>query len=297
MMARFNNGWVKLYRSVADADLADNPLLLGLWIKLLLWAHWKPSKIVWKGQQRELPAGSVVFGVREIARKWRVSPDSISRWLKYLVDSGRIAWESSARGSVVTILNWEQYQSEDDDGRTLIGHQPDTDRTLVGHEPALIEEGKKRRKKKEELCALTRTDTSGFELKPSNDAETSPVLQTSELPATQGKKPKFDDATRNKMRRFFAVYADGYKTKYGAPPEGMRDKAIIGKVGHWIESVSEDRAVQLAQVYLQIDHKWINESCHDLWQFFRHLNRIGNALTTGQDPGGIDWNRVFGRSA
>lgn len=97
------------------------------------------------------------------------------------------------------------------------------------------------------------------------------------------------------MAAFFTAYAEAYREKYKSPPEGMRDKALVGKVGHWIESVSESRAVQLVQVYLQIDHRMINDSCHDLWHFFRHLNRIGNALTTGVDPGGIDWEYVFGR--
>lgn len=107
------------------------------------------------------------------------------------------------------------------------------------------------------------------------------------------KASKFTDATKGKMRAFLATFASAYREKYGAPPEGVRDKAIVGKVGHWIEHVSEERACQLAQVFLQIDYRPIAESQHDLWLFFRHLNRIGNALSTGKDPGSIDWGRVF----
>lgn len=109
-------------------------------------------------------------------------------------------------------------------------------------------------------------------------------------------KSKFSEDTRQKMRAFIATYSDGYRKKYGGPPEGIRDKALVGKLGHWIESVSEQRACELAQIYLQVDYRPINESCHDLWQFFRHLNRIGLALQTGQEPGGIDWSKVFGGS-
>lgn len=107
------------------------------------------------------------------------------------------------------------------------------------------------------------------------------------------KRDPFTLGTRAKMRGFLGAYAEGYKAKYGGPPEGIRDKAIIGKVGHWIESVSEERAISLIQVYLQIDYRPITESQHDLWQFFRNLNRIGNALSTGEDPSGINWNQVF----
>jgi hypothetical protein len=119
-----------------------------------------------------------------------------------------------------------------------------------------------------------------------------PVPQPSLFPIQ--KKSKFSDDTRSKMRAFIATYSSAYHERYGAPPEGIRDKALVGKIGHWIESVSEQRAVELAQVYLQIDYRPINESCHDLWKFFFHLNRIGNALNTGSDPSGIDWKKVFG---
>jgi hypothetical protein len=99
------------------------------------------------------------------------------------------------------------------------------------------------------------------------------------------------------MVAFIRKYAEVWKEKYKANPEGLKDKALIGKVGHWIESVSEQRACDLVQVYLQVDYKPINESCHDLWQFFRHLHRIGIAMDTGQDTAAVNWADVFSRSA
>lgn len=115
-----------------------------------------------------------------------------------------------------------------------------------------------------------------------------------EVPAPKGSK--FSEHTRAKMRTFLGAYANAYRTKYGGAPEGIRQKALIGKVGHWIEHVSEARALSLIQVYLQVDHRPINESYHDLWNFFRHLNRIGVALDTGKDANQIDWGKVFGRA-
>jgi len=108
------------------------------------------------------------------------------------------------------------------------------------------------------------------------------------------KKSKYSEETRTKMRAFIAAYSSAYREKYGGPPESLRQKPIIGKIGDWIEHVSEERAIQLVQIYLQISYRPIDESCHDLWQFFRQLNRIGNALATGQNPESIDWRKVFG---
>lgn len=109
-----------------------------------------------------------------------------------------------------------------------------------------------------------------------------------------GRKSRYSETTRHKMRAFFDAYAQSYRAKYGGPPEGIRDKAVVGRIGNWIEHVAEDRARELAQVYLQIDYRPINEAQHDLWGFIRHLNRIGNALNTGQPVSGIDWAKVFG---
>jgi hypothetical protein len=153
------------------------------------------------------------------------------------------------------------------------------------------------------LSAVKRSEPSSssslsFSEKTKNTFLTESVAQASppaQLPLPgEPKGQKFADTTRAKMRTFIAAYAEGYQAKYGGPPEGIRgNKALIGKIGHWIESVSEDRAISLVQVFLQIDHRPIAESQHDLWQFFRHLNRIGNALATGQDGNSINWNKVF----
>lgn len=108
------------------------------------------------------------------------------------------------------------------------------------------------------------------------------------------RKGRFDDLTKAKMAAFIAAYCDAYKKRYGSNPEGTRDPALVGKIGGWIQTVSGDRASQLVQVFLQIEHKHILDNCHSLWDFFRHLNRIGNALTTGVEPMGIDWAKIFG---
>jgi hypothetical protein len=112
------------------------------------------------------------------------------------------------------------------------------------------------------------------------------------------RKSAWDDATRAKMRSFYAAYAEAYRQRYGGTPEGARDPQILGKIGSWIQHVSEDRACQLVRAYLGIEsHRGITDSQHGLWEFFRHLNRIGNALQAGADPGGIDWAKVFSGGA
>lgn len=119
------------------------------------------------------------------------------------------------------------------------------------------------------------------------------VSQTQKPSAPKGSR--FTPETRAKMGQFYAAYARAYKARYGSEPEHLRaDKALIGKVGYWLEGVSIERATNLVEVFLQIEHRPFVENFHNLWEFFRHLNRISHALSTGENPGAVNWGKVFG---
>ena len=146
-MARFNNGWVKFYRSVVEGDLKDNAYLLALWSWLLAAATWKETKIMDGGKQRILPPGSVVFGITELAETWDCSKATVSKWAHYLHDTGRIHLEARTRGCIATIRNWDVYQGNEEEVRTQSEREVNTGRTRSEHEANCIEESKKVRTK------------------------------------------------------------------------------------------------------------------------------------------------------
>jgi hypothetical protein len=142
-MARYEEGWVKLWRSTLDSDLEKHDTLWWLWTWFLRTATWKESKVLWEGEQRMLPPGSVVYGITELARKRKQSKSTISRWIKYLVDSGRLRNETGTRGCIATICNWKDYQVDDELNGTTSEQKRNSDGTRT--EP--YEEGKKERRK------------------------------------------------------------------------------------------------------------------------------------------------------
>lgn len=142
-MARADTGWFKCWRSALEKDLGQNVYLWGLWHALLHMAIWKESQIIWKGERRSLPPGSVIFSPLEISRRWDCSKSVIQKWLKYLHDTGRIIVETCSRGTLVTICNWEAYQSSDDEACSPQGHSEASARPPRG----TYEEGKKERSK------------------------------------------------------------------------------------------------------------------------------------------------------
>ena len=148
-MSRFSGGWFKAYREAWGKDLGDNLILWALWTALLHMATWKESKILWNGAQREIPPGTVVFGISEIADRWRCSRSVIKKWLHHLHKTERIVLETCPRGTLVTIRQWSQYQDTEIDACPLSVYSVTATSPLRVHDEPLNEEGKKERKKKE----------------------------------------------------------------------------------------------------------------------------------------------------
>lgn len=129
---RYSGGWVKLHRSVFEKELTQNIYLWGIWSWLLVAASWKPSKILRAGKQVEVPAGTVVFGLKELSEQFQCSRTTILKWVKYLHDTGRIVYEPLTVGCVATICNWETYQSTEDEPLTPSEHEVNTKCTPSG---------------------------------------------------------------------------------------------------------------------------------------------------------------------
>lgn len=158
-LGRFENGWVRWHRKAFFGDIGTNAHCLSLWVSLLTMANYMPSKIIWNGSQRDVPPGSLIIGIRELAEKLGCSKNTINKWLKYLQSTDRILIDNGPRGTFVTICNWEKYQGEDDVAGTLSDQQltanwPTPGTTTgqhLGQQVTLTEEDKKERIKK--VCA------------------------------------------------------------------------------------------------------------------------------------------------
>lgn len=148
-MARFTGGWIKLWRKAVEGDLAQNAYLWALWNWLLYAATWKPTSIIWQGKRRDIPPGTVILGIKEIAEKWDCSQSTVKKWLTYLQSSERIALETSSRGTLITVLNWNTYQSSDSERREPSENEVGAECDQSENEVGLNEEVKKERKKEQ----------------------------------------------------------------------------------------------------------------------------------------------------
>ena len=133
-------GYVKMFRKVLDNPNATNPMWLAVWNYLLLRATHKPVTMRISGKDRVLDPGELVCSCRKIADFFEINKDTVHRILVTMENDLMIRRKKYPRKTVVTVLNWDSYQSQQPVEGTAKGT---VEGTVVG---TLT-----RRKKKEEI--------------------------------------------------------------------------------------------------------------------------------------------------
>lgn len=87
------------------------------WIWMIGEAQWKDGHVRVLGKRVFLKRGQFSSSIRFMAGKFGWSKDRVSRFLKRAEIWGMIASESATGQKVITICNYEKYQSVDQDGK------------------------------------------------------------------------------------------------------------------------------------------------------------------------------------
>lgn len=106
-------GWVKLHRKLLEATIFQNPNLLKFWIWCLLKASHKEHNERVGLQEITLNSGQFVFGRNKAAMELNMTPSTVYKYLRIMEKEQLIRIKSSNKFSVVTIVKWEVYQSDD----------------------------------------------------------------------------------------------------------------------------------------------------------------------------------------
>jgi len=127
-----NEGWIMLHRKLLDDPIIQRPKYCHLWIVLLLKAQHKRSDFIWDNQRQTLQPGQLITGRKQLSQETRIPESTIERILKYLESEHQIGQQTTPKFRIITIKNWEKYQSlrqsgqQTDNKRTTDGQQMDT---------------------------------------------------------------------------------------------------------------------------------------------------------------------------
>jgi len=103
------NGFIKLNRSILEWEWWDDQNTFRLWMTILLLANWKEKK--WHG--KVIPRGSFWTSIASLAKKSGLSEQQTRTALDKLISTGEVTSESTNEGRLVTVVNYDVYQTVD----------------------------------------------------------------------------------------------------------------------------------------------------------------------------------------
>lgn len=128
------SGWIKLHRKILDSplwkDCNNNQRLL--MITLLLKANHETKKWIFKGQEYEVGPGQFITSLKSLSEDTGLTMSSVQRSLLKLEKYNFSISKSTNKNRLITIVNWEKYQSiEDEPISKTIGDRKATDKQPI----------------------------------------------------------------------------------------------------------------------------------------------------------------------
>lgn len=140
-MNETDEGYIKFFRKALESQAFQNEGLWKVWCWCLLKAthreRWA-SMTVGKGSTEvHLKPGQFIFGRKTASKELKMKQSTIRNRMKKLKKMRNLDMQPDSHYTIVTIINWDTYQSEDkkedsqpDRQRTAIGQPEDTDKNV-----------------------------------------------------------------------------------------------------------------------------------------------------------------------
>lgn len=134
-----NRGWIKLDRAIFDWGWYTDLNVKSVFLHLLLRANHKPTQ--WK--EIEMKRGQFYTSLDTLVREIGLSKQKIRTALDKLKLTGEITSEACSRGRLVTVINYDKYQSDNtQDNRQVTGNQQASNSELTADKKQTSEKGK-----------------------------------------------------------------------------------------------------------------------------------------------------------
>lgn len=106
-----DNGWIKIHRDIWNNPWMYKPNVLTVWVYILCHVNYQPTDVIFEGKRVTLQPGQGLFKFTEVAELLRISVTTLHRITEVLKNENQIEKQSSPRNTVVTVVNWQKYQT------------------------------------------------------------------------------------------------------------------------------------------------------------------------------------------
>ena len=110
-----NRGYIRTWRKVLDSGWLKNHKLWAFWSYCLLKASYREYDAIVGLQVVHLLPGQFVFGLKKATLETGLSIQEIRTIIAFLIKAGNLTIKSTNKFSIITIMNWGMYQSDDSD--------------------------------------------------------------------------------------------------------------------------------------------------------------------------------------
>lgn len=114
-----NRGYIRTWRKVLDSGWLKNHKLWVFWSYCLLKASHKEFDAIIGLQVVHLMPGQYIFGLRKASSETGLTIREIRTILDFLRKAGNLTIKTTNKFSVISIINWHIYQTEDSKNDTL----------------------------------------------------------------------------------------------------------------------------------------------------------------------------------
>lgn len=156
-----HRGYIKLWRKSIDSRIFKNEKLWKVWTWCLLKASHKRQWVTMNSGkieiEIEISPGQFVFGRESAAKELRMPQSSVRNRMEKLKKTQNLAIKPDRQYSIISIMNWESYQCEEN----KVDSNVDSQRTAKGQPKDTYKNDKNvKNDKNKDICLEPKIDSS-----------------------------------------------------------------------------------------------------------------------------------------
>lgn len=149
------NGFIKIHRKLAEWGWYQDSIVKSVFLHLLLNTNFREKQ--WMGET--IKVGQVVIGTNKMASELGITRQQVRTALNKLKSTNEITIKSTNKFSIVTIVNWGNYQIEEKKSTSkstnrLTNEQPTNNHQSTINQPQLKNDKNVKNEKKKEYVPV-----------------------------------------------------------------------------------------------------------------------------------------------
>lgn len=126
-----SEGYIKLHRSLLNHHLMTNQSYFLVFIQILLRCNHKNRNLIINGETKVIKRGSFYTSLSKLSEQTGINRSKIHRAINFLKSETMIETIKIGRGTLISCVNYDKYQSNNDDSETIMKRKRNDNETEV----------------------------------------------------------------------------------------------------------------------------------------------------------------------